>query len=214
MPGLVAQDGRTDPPYCGNALSRSLAKLALRLWRWQVDGTVPAEAKLVLVGAPHTSYFDFVLTKLAAATLGVRVFWVGKKELFPGLLGPLVRQLGGIPVDRSSSQNFVGTMVSEFSGRDRFYLAVMPTGSRSHPERWRSGFYFIAIGAGVPIFPVVFDWSTRTLRLGPVLRLDPDAGYEAELARVRSSFDGAQGRRRARRTVRALLDSLTRSHGR
>lgn len=181
-------------PRCGNVLSRGLAGWALRLARWRVVGAVPQEAKLVLVGAPHTTNLDFLITKLAAASLGVRVSWVGKKSLFPGPLAPLVRRLGGIPVERSSSEGFVEAMVGEFRRRDRFYLALMPAGSRATPDRWRSGFYYIAAGAGVPVLPVVFDWTGRTLRLEPVLRLDPASEYESELARVRAVFEGVRGR--------------------
>lgn len=209
------EDVRRGPPRSGNALSRWLAGRLLALAGWRLEGTVPTDAKLLLVGAPHTSNLDFAITKLAAASLGVRVSWVGKKELFPPLLAPLVRRLGGVPVDRSASQSFVEAMVAEFGRREQFYLAVMPAGSRANRVGWRSGFYHIAVGASVPVFPVVFDWGQRTLRLGPAGWLDPDAGYEAELARVQAAFAGARGRGGTRRlSALALPASPVRVDGR
>ena len=95
---------------------------------WRIEGHVPDEPKLLLLGAPHTSYFDFVLTKLTAWAVGVRLSWVGKKSLFPGPIAPLVRWAGGIPVNRATSEGFVERMVEEFQQRDRFYLALMPEG--------------------------------------------------------------------------------------
>src|SRR5215212_5069305 len=184
-------------PRAGNVVTRGLARGVLRVAGWRIEGDVPDEPKLVLVGAPHTTNFDFVLTKLTAGALGVRLSWVGKKSLFPRWLSPLARRLGGIPVDRTSSAGFVEAMVAEFRRRDHFYLALMPAGSRATADRWRSGFYFIARDAGVPMLIVVFDWERRTMRLGPVLRPRPEATYEEELARIRSSFDGATGRRRS-----------------
>jgi len=181
-------------PRAGNPGTRALARAALRLAGWRIEGTVPDEPRLVLVGAPHTTNLDFVLTKLTAGALGVQLFWVGKKSLFPRWLAPLARRLGGIPVDRTSSVGFVDAMVAEFRRRDRFYLALMPAGSRATPDRWRSGFYYIARDAGVPMFLVGFDWGRRTIRLGPMLHARAGADYEDEAARIRRHFDGVTGR--------------------
>src|SRR4051812_26671197 len=181
-------------PRAGNAVTRALSRGALRIAGWRIEGEVPDEPKLVLVGAPHTTNFDFVLTKLTAAAVGVRLHWVGKQSLFPRWLAPLARRLGGIPVDRASSVGFVESMVAEFGRRDRFFLALMPAGSRATPDSWRSGFFYIAREAGVPMFLVGFDWGRRTMRLGPVLHALADAGYEEEVARIRRHFDGLSGR--------------------
>jgi 1-acyl-sn-glycerol-3-phosphate acyltransferase len=197
---LTAESGRVlgpSVPRSGNALTRALAGGVLTLARWRIEGDVPDEPKLVLVGAPHTTNLDFVLTKLVAGALGVRLSWVGKKALFPDPVARLVRGLGGIPVDRASSEGFVAAMVEELRRRERFYLALMPAGSRATPDRWRSGFWYIARDAGVPMLLVGFDWGRRTIRLGPLLHARPDAGYEDELARIRACFDGVRGRRGA-----------------
>ncbi len=141
---------RSRQPRSGNALTRGLGQSLLRLGGWRIDGTVPDEPKLLLLGAPHTSYFDFVLTKLTAWAVGVRLSWVGKKSLFPRPIAPLVRWYGGIPVNRETSEGFVAEIVAEFRQRDRFYLAMMPEGG-IRTSRWRSGFYHIAQGAEVPM---------------------------------------------------------------
>jgi 1-acyl-sn-glycerol-3-phosphate acyltransferase len=181
-------------PRSGNALTRALARGLLRAGGWRIEGDVPDEPKLVLVGAPHTTNLDFVLTKLTAGALGVALSWVGKRSLFPGPLATIGRALGGIPVDRASSQGFVDAMVAEFRRRERFYLALMPAGSRATPDRWRSGFYYIARDADVPMLLVGFDWGTRTMRLGPMLRARPGASFEDDVARIRAGFDGVRGR--------------------
>jgi 1-acyl-sn-glycerol-3-phosphate acyltransferase len=182
-------------PRAGNALTRAFACAVLALGGWRIEGDVPDEPRLLLVGAPHTTNLDFVLTKLTSAALGVRLSWVGKQSLFPGPLARIGRGLGGIPVDRASSEGFVDAMVAEFRRRERFYLALMPAGSRATPDRWRSGFYYIAREADVPMLLVGFDWGRRTMRLGPVLRARHGATYEDELARIRSGFDGLRGLR-------------------
>ena len=187
-------------PRAGNAVTRALARGALRVVGWRIEGDAPDEPKLVLVGAPHTTNLDFVLTKLTAGALGVRLHWVGKKSLFPRWLAPLARRLGGIPSTATSSVGFVDAMVAEFRRRDRFYLALMPAGSRATPDRWRSGFYYIARDAGVPMLLVGFDWGRRTMRVGPMLQALPDAAYEDEVAqdpRALRRPDGATGRERA-----------------
>jgi 1-acyl-sn-glycerol-3-phosphate acyltransferase len=183
-------------PRAGNAVTRALARAALGVLGWHIEGEVPNEPKLVLVGAPHTTNWDFLLTMLTAGALGVRLSWVGKQSLFPGVLAPLGRALGGIPVERETSQGFVDAMVAEYRRRDGFYLALMPAGTRSNPGRWRSGFYYIARDAGVPLFLVGFDWGRRTMRLGPLLHADPNASPEDEIEGIRAHFDGLKGRRR------------------
>jgi 1-acyl-sn-glycerol-3-phosphate acyltransferase len=166
---------------------------------WRVEGVVPDEPKLVLVGAPHTSQLDFVLTKLAEAAVGARFSWVGKKSLFPRPIAPIVRGLGGIPVNRDASEGFVDAMVEEFRRREQFVLAVMPAGRIAFPDQWRSGFYYIARGADVPLFLIAFDWGRRVVRLGPLLHVRPDVPYEGEVERIKAHFEGVQGRRRRTR---------------
>jgi 1-acyl-sn-glycerol-3-phosphate acyltransferase len=188
---------RETAPSAGGAPSRALARGVLRLAGWRIEGVAPPVPKLVLVGAPHTTNLDFALAKLTAAALGVRLCWVGKASLFRGPFGWIGRRLGGIAVDRGTSAGFVAAMVEEFRRRDRFYLALMPAGTRSAPDSWRSGFYYIARDARVPLYPVAFDWEHRTMRLGPLLHPRAEESFEDALPQIRSHFAGVRGRRDA-----------------
>jgi 1-acyl-sn-glycerol-3-phosphate acyltransferase len=183
-------------PQSGNTVTRGLARGLLRLAGWRIEGEVPNEPKLLLVGAPHTSLLDFVLTKLTAGALGVRLSWVGKKALFPRPVAPLVRRYGGIPVNRASSEGFVPAMVEEFRRRDRFYLALMPEGTIAATSTWRSGFYHLAQQADVPMLLIGFDWGRRTMRIGPLVHAEAGASFEDEVERIRGLFAGVQGRSR------------------
>jgi 1-acyl-sn-glycerol-3-phosphate acyltransferase len=175
-------------PTRGNRVSRGLARLLLFLLGWRIRGALPNLTSMVLIGAPHTSNWDFVVAMATAYALGVRVSWVGKRELFHPPLGVLFRWLGGVPVDRSASSGFVEQMVAEFQRRGQFLLAVAPEGTRRAVTKWRTGFYYIAAGAGVPIVLVTFDRARRLLHLGPAL--SPGGDLEADLATIRSLFAG------------------------
>lgn len=188
---------RVGAPPAGNPVTRALSRAALRLAGWRLVGEVPDEPKAVLVGAPHSSHLDFVLTKLTAGALGVRLHWVGKKSLFPRPFERLVRWYGGIPVDRSAPDGFVEAMVEEFRRRDRFLLAVMPEGTVREGAQWRSGFLRIAREANVPMLLIGFDWGRRTMVIGPLLRSEPDAPIADEIERVSGHFTGMVGRGRS-----------------
>src|SRR6185436_14384248 len=103
----------------------------------------------------------------AKLALGIHASWVGKHTIFVWPFDALLRSLGGIPVDRSATNDIVQQMVSEFGKRERLVFALAPEGTRTKVVRWKTGFYHIARGAGVPIVPAVLDWGTRTIRLLP-----------------------------------------------
>jgi len=178
-------------PRRGNRASRGIARLILSLLGWRIRGALPNLPRMVLIGAPHTSNWDFVVAMATAYALGVRVSWVGKIELFRPPLGMLFRWLGGVPVDRSASSGFVEQMVAEFRRRRQFVLALAPEGTRRAVTTWRTGFYYIAAGAGVPIVLVTFDSGRRLLHLGPALT--PSGDITADMARIRSLYAGILG---------------------
>lgn len=179
-------------PRRGNWLSQKTARTLLRLGGWRIEGEVPDLPKFLLVGAPHTSNMDYLLTVLALGDLQADLHYVIKASIVEGPLGGLVRNWGGISLDRDATQGFVGKMVEEFDSREKFILAIMPTGTRSAKKEWRSGFYYIALQAGVPIVLVTFDYGNKILRVGPTIELTGD--YEADLARIQSYYEGVQGR--------------------
>ena len=181
-------------PRRGNWLSEAGARGVMKMAGWKIVGEVPDEPKMLLVGAPHTSNWEYIFTLLTVFSLGADIHFVAKRSLFNFPLGGLMRFSGGIPLDRATSEGFVDQMVEVFNERDNFVLAIMPEGTRSREEacRWRSGFYHIAQGARVPMLPVIFDYGRKAMRLGPALR--PGGDYESDLADIQSYFAGAQGK--------------------
>jgi 1-acyl-sn-glycerol-3-phosphate acyltransferase len=179
-------------PRRGNQFTQAAATLLLRAFGWRIEGDVPDVSKAVIVGAPHTSNWDFVLTLLTASALGVRLQWVGKHTLFRGPLGWFMRSAGGIPVDRRVSTGFVGAMVAEFRRRPAFLLAIMPQGTRGPSRPWKTGFHFIARGAEVPIVPVAFDYGHQAVRFGPAFT--PSDDLTRDIAAIQSYFVDVRGK--------------------
>lgn len=179
-------------PRRGNWLSEKGARAVMSAIGWRIVGEVPDEPKILLVGAPHTSNWDFIFTILTTYSLGVDLHFVAKHSLFNRPMGSFMRFSGGIPIDRVTSDGFVNQMVEEFNKRDQFVLAIMPEGTRSKTEKWRSGFYHIAQGAGVPMTLVIFDYGRKIMHLGPTFW--PSGDYEADLAEIQSYFEDIQGK--------------------
>jgi 1-acyl-sn-glycerol-3-phosphate acyltransferase len=179
-------------PRQGGPVSRALGRAILAALRWRVGGTVPDLAKCVLVAAPHTSNWDFVVGIAAKQALALRVHWLGKHTLFRWPFAGLLRRLGGIPVDREAAEGIVGTAVGWFARERQLFVGVTPEGTRSRVERWKSGFHRIAVGAGVPILPIRLDWSRRMVELLPLFMPTPD--YEADLERLQALFTAEMAR--------------------
>ena len=180
-------------PRRGGALGRWLGRTVLRLLGWQFEGTLPDRAKLVAIGAPHTSNWDFVVAMGAVLALGVELRFLGKDTLFRGPLGWLMRRLGGTPVDREVPRGAVGQAVDAFEANDTFWLGLSPEGTRKPVERWRSGFYHIALGAGVPILPCFFDYPRKVVGVGPLFA--PTGDLEADVAHLRAFYADFRGKK-------------------
>lgn len=180
-------------PRRGNRFTRAFAQTILRLFGWRIVGEVPDLPKFVLIGAPHTSNYDFFLTEFAAVALGVDLHFLMKHTVFAGPLDALLRRLGGISVDRSQTKDFVQQSVAEFDRRESFLLAITPEGTRTQVPEWRSGFYYIALGAEVPIVLVKFDYGNKAVRLGPTFY--PTGDYETDLIALKALYAGVRGRR-------------------
>ncbi len=166
---------------------KTSATTLLKLIGWRVSFSLPPRDKYVLVGAPHTSNWDFPLGLLAMWASGLRVNWVGKHTLFKGPLGPLMRALGGIPVDRRGSVGFTRKVIETFASRDQFVLAISPEGTRSLTKQWKGGFYQIALAAGVPIALGYIDYPRRLIgfecMFEPSGDIEPDFKIMAEYYR-------------------------------
>lgn len=182
-------------PRRGNRLTRTLFTFLMRLFGWRVVGHAPDLPRFVFVGAPHTSNGDFFMTAFTMAALGVDVHFVMKHTPFVGPVGRFLRWFGGIPLDRGQTRDFVSQMVAEFGEREQFLLAIMPEGTRGkdHVSKgWRSGFYYIAHGAGVPLVMVKFDYQNRRMRVGPVIW--PSGDYATDLPLIQDEFADIKGR--------------------
>lgn len=156
-----------------NWLERSIRWLLLQWFRrrgWTISGQLPPDPKFVIMGASHTSNWDFLVFLGAVQALGRKVHFVGKHSLFKWPLGGFMRALGGIPVDRRARQDLVEQVVAQFEAHDQFILVVAPEGTRSRTTKWKTGFYQIAMAAGVPIVAAGPDFPTRRGVFGPVIR--------------------------------------------
>lgn len=149
-------------------------RAVLKLIGWKLDHFVPERSKYLIIGAPHTSNWDFPLTLLAMWGLGIDFSWVAKHTLFKGPFNSIMRRLGGIPVNREKRSGFLGSMVSLFENDSSLKLAIAPEGTRSKEEFWRGGFYQIAASAGVEICLGYVDYESKTIGLGPLLKPSGD----------------------------------------
>lgn len=166
-------------------LSRIVRKALVTLYRmrgWKAHGAPPADGRCVIIAAPHTSNWDFLYFIGLTEDLGLRPHFMAKDSLFRWPMGRFMRDMGGVPVVRSSRQNVVDTMVAEFARRDRFMLTIAPEGTRGKVGQWRSGFYHIALKAGVPLVVGMMDYGTKTGGLGPAIW--PSGDYEADMAKI------------------------------
>ena len=173
-------------------LFRGLSWLGLKLAGWKLEGAPPTERKYVLIAVPHTSNWDFPITLAMAFVFRFDIFWMGKDSLFKGPFGPVMRWLGGIPIDRSSRNNIVQQMVDAFNQSDSLVVAIPPEGTRSRVEKWKTGFYHIANGAGVPIALGFLDYAHKVGGFGPTFY--PTGDLEADLADIRRFYAGISGR--------------------
>ena len=149
--------------------------------------------KYVLIGVPHTSNWDFPIGMLALVALGIERTWVGKHTLFRPPLGWLMRALGGVPLDRSRRHHFVEQVIDAFEASDRMVIALTPEGTRSHTPFWKTGFYFIALGARVPIVLGFIDYERKRVGFGPLLT--PSGDLEADLEIIRAFYADKVGKR-------------------
>ena len=171
---------------------RGVGRLYLRFSGWRVEGRFPDDAKTVVIAAPHTSNWDMPLMLAIAWVLDVRPAWLGKRELFRRPFGWLMRRLGGVPVDRAVRQNVVQQAVDRFAAVERLHLVIPPSGTRSRATHWRSGFYHIARGAGVPIVCAFLDYRRKVGGIGPVLRASGDIA--GDMTRIRGFYVGIAGK--------------------
>ncbi|WP_419255580.1 lysophospholipid acyltransferase family protein [Caulobacter sp. ErkDOM-YI] len=148
---------------------------------WTIEGAAPTTTrKFVIIAAPHTSNWDFVYFLGAADALNLKLSFMGKISLFRWPFARLMRDLGGVPVDRSRSGDTVQAMADEFARRDEFMLTIAPEGTRGKAKQWKTGFYNIALKAGVLIVPAKMDYRRKVVALGQAVM--PSGDYDKDMA--------------------------------
>ena len=177
-----------------NTLLRWMSIGFLKLTGWKVVGKLPPQAaKSVLIAAPHTSNWDLPYTLMVAFALRLNVYWIGKSSLFKPPFGGVMMWLGGIPVDRSQSNNLVAASSQAIMrATGPLQLIVPPEGTRSGTRYWKTGFYYIAAGAGVPIVMAYLDYDKKIGGLGPVFQTTGDV--DADMLAIKAFYAGIKGK--------------------
>jgi hypothetical protein len=171
-------------------VKRWMARTLFRVRGWTVEGERPTESKYVLIAAPHTSNWDLLYLLALSFHYEVPVSWLGKHTLFKGWMGPVMRRLGGVPVRRDQRSGMVDSLAAEFAAADSLVVVIPPEGTRSATDHWRSGFYRVAVAAGVPIVCGFVDYGRRVGGFGPVV--PPSGDIEADIEIFRSRRHGLQ----------------------
>jgi 1-acyl-sn-glycerol-3-phosphate acyltransferase len=173
---------------------RRLCRGILRLCGWQMSGEFPDVDRLVLIAAPHSSWWDGIWGLLTKIAIGADVRFMAKQELFRGPLGSMLRRLGGMPIDRGAARGVVEQMIDAFAAREALWLGITPEGTRKPVREWKTGFWHIARSAGVPILPVYFHYPDKRIGVGPLFATSSDMA--ADIARLRAFYAPFRGKHR------------------
>jgi 1-acyl-sn-glycerol-3-phosphate acyltransferase len=177
-----------------NGLLRAGSLAYLKIAGWRIEGELPANArKCVLIAAPHTSNWDLPYTLMAAFVLRLNVYWIGKASLFRAPFGAVMRWLGGIPVQREQSSNLVAASIKALKAAEgSVQLIVPPEGTRGKSTHWKSGFYYIALGAEVPILLAFMDYADKRAGLGPAFQ--PSGDIDRDMAAIKAYYALLRGK--------------------
>jgi 1-acyl-sn-glycerol-3-phosphate acyltransferase len=171
---------------------QNASRWVLKISGWKLVEKLPAESKYILVGAHHTSNWDWVVGFFMMASLGLKPRWIGKDALFRGIAGPIMRWLGGISVVRGAKDNFVGQIVSVYNNSKNLVIAIAPEGTRKYVDHWKTGFYHIAKGAQVSIAMAFLDYSKKICGIGG--HFLPSESIKADMKKLREFYDGVAGK--------------------
>ncbi len=175
-------------------LLRGISLALMKALGWKKSGALPELPQYVMIVAPHTSNWDFLYGAITAFALKFDVYFMAKHQLFRFPFGPLMRWLGGISIDRRQSGNTVDHTIDMFKKYERLVVAIPPEGTRSKVDNWKTGFYYIAAGAGVPVVMAFIDYGKKTAGVGPLLY--PSGDIDCDMISIRNFYNGIAGRYR------------------
>jgi len=172
----------------GNAITRAIGGGLLRLMGWKVEGTLPNVPKVILIGEPHTSNWDFVLIMMAAQSVGYRMSYIMKKEAFFWPMGGFFRWMGGIPLERKKGKDAIASIEEVLKNTDNIHLAITPSGSRSPKENFKTGYLRLAHAAQVPLFIIGLHAPTKSIVLDQLI--DPLGKVGTQNTSIKDYIDG------------------------
>ena len=190
------------PRHC-NLFAHYLGRLVLHISGWTCRGGPPATRDMVIIAAPHTTNWDFIYLLAAAYKFRLSINWLGKNNLFWWPLGPLLRFLGGIPVDRSQPTDMVRRLAEQIRDGEGTVLVIPPAGTRGYTEYWKSGFYRIATAAGIPLVCGYLDYPKKEAGLG--LSFMP-GDLKSDMERLRGFYEPIEGKFPERKSRIRLRD--------
>ena len=185
-------------------ISQRLAHFILSLIGWRTHAIRPHTSGYIIIGAPHTSNWDFGLMLLLMAAEQLPIRFMGKDSLFRGPLGPLMRSLGGIPVNRRERTKLVDQIAAKFEEYDDLIIGIAPEGTRSKASHWKTGFYYIALKAKVPIAMAYLDYGNRIIGVGP--NFTPSGDLKADFEIIREFYTGVVGKNPNKQGEIVLVD--------
>ncbi len=160
---------------------------------WKLKDDFPKDVKkYIIIVAPHTSWIDFPIAILSRLSSGIMINFIGKNSLFKGPFGFFFRALGGTPVDRSKSNNLVDAIIDIFNSKEEFRLGLSPEGTRKKVDKWKTGFYYIAKGANVPVVMATLDFGKKEIRASRPYYVTDDK--EADFKVFHSFYKDVKGR--------------------
>ena len=197
---MKTSNSKTSRPIIGENLPQKrfyflpwIGKFIFTIFGWSFKNELPNIPRFVIIVGPHTSNWDFVFGVSAMFILGLKISWLGKQAIFRKPFGGILRWLGGIPIDRSSSHGVVDTMINQFKSMDKLILALAPEGTRKKVEKWKTGFYHIATGADVPILMAGIDYKNKNITFGPLVY--PSGNLNADVEGMQLFFKNIRGKK-------------------
>lgn len=163
-----------------------IARLILKILGWKYEPNPAPVPKCIILGVPHTSGWDFIISYFYYQAIGGKAYVMVKKEFFKGPLAPIVRAMGGIPVDRGRGAGAVKQVIDKINNSETLHLAIAPEGTRKLTKNWKTGFHTIARACNIPVYMGYYDWGIKKIGVGTEIKLTDDA--QADLKRIRQHY--------------------------